>query len=275
MKDRDSRKAADPPPRRKPGAGSGGNVTVDRAFELLLLFSEDRPVITASQAAAELGITRSTAYRYLDSLSSYGFLAGDADGGGFRLGPRIAELARVARKGLGLSEVARPLMRELAERVHETILLTQRFDDRIVAVEREEEPDSRIRVAYERGHVLPLHAGSSAKVLLAFTAEKVVDELLGAADLTRFTRNTVTSPTRLKAEFKAIRRQGYAISDSEVDEGVIGVSAPLFAPDGSILAGLSAVGLAFRLTEDRLPEVIADVRQTAAAIADAYAGLGS
>src|SRR5947207_1825162 len=104
----------------------GRNATVDRAIDVLLLFDEEQPILTAEEVAERLGMSRSTTYRYLLSLRSYGLVEdGDAPGE-FRLGSVIFRLARTARKGLGLSEVALPVMRELVNQTGESALLTRR-----------------------------------------------------------------------------------------------------------------------------------------------------
>src|SRR5262247_3052676 len=149
------------------GPLSGRNTTADRAIDVLLLFDEDAPVLSAGEVAERLGMSRSTTYRYLQSLRSYELLEEDEIRGGFRLGSRVYELARIARKGLGLSEVALPLMEELRDQVGEAVLLTRRSGNQVVCIERVEGLRPT-RLSYERGQILPVHAGASAKVLLAF-----------------------------------------------------------------------------------------------------------
>ena len=249
---------------------SGRNATADRAIDVLLLFDDSSPVLSAVEVARRLNMSRSTTYRYLQSLRSYDLLEEDDEHGGFRLGPRVFELARVARKGLGLSEIALPVMHELGEQVDEAVLLTRRSGDQVVCVERVESSHP-IRLSYERGHLLPLHAGASAKVLLAFAEPAEIEQVLAHHKLDRFTDATVIDRRKLAAQLKDIRDQGYAISDGEVDTGVRGIAAPILQADGRVTAGLSVAGPAFRLTSERLPDVIAAVRAAAAKISDRLA----
>src|SRR5689334_25033022 len=101
------------------------NSTADRALDILTMFDDVHLVVSGSAVAERLGVARSTAYRYLQSLVSSRFLE-EAPGGGFRLGLRVMEIARLARRRYGLSEVALPVMTALAADVHETVLLTGR-----------------------------------------------------------------------------------------------------------------------------------------------------
>lgn len=248
---------------------TGGNSTADRAIDILLLFDDQHPVLSAGEVATRLGMSRSTTYRYLQSLRAYHLLEDDEARGGYRLGPKIFALARTARRGMGLLEIALPTMRTLAQETGEAVLLTRRSGAHVVCIERVESPSQRIRLSYERGQLLPLHAGASAKVLLAFADPDELDELLASSmPLHRYTDRTVTDPGRLRRQLERIRRDGYAVTSGEVDQGVRGVAAPIFAPDGGASAGLSVAGMAFRLTDDTLDRTIHLVRTAANAISN-------
>ena len=239
---------------------SSRNSTADRAIDLLLLFSDSRRVVTAAEVANDLGTSRSATYKYLQSLKTYGLLENDPNG--FRLGPTILALARLAQRGLGLSEVALPIMREVAMATNETVLLTRRHYDRVVTLEREEPARATIRLSYERGQVLPIHAGASAKVLIAFADEAEVDRILEAGPLQRFTSKTVTDPARLRLELNKIRAMGVATSYGELDEGVVGIAAPIFQ-GGAVVAGLSVAAVQFRTTKADILRMTDLVRRSA------------
>lgn len=85
-------------------ARAGRNATAERAIDLLLVFDEQHPVQSAAQVAKRLGMSRSTTYRYLQSLRSHGLLEMDVRRGTYRLGNRIIELASIARNGSDQAE---------------------------------------------------------------------------------------------------------------------------------------------------------------------------
>jgi DNA-binding IclR family transcriptional regulator len=246
---------------------SGRNTTADRAIDVLLLFSDNALVLSAGEVAERLDMSRSTTYRYLQSLRSYDLLEEDEVRGGFRLGPRVFELARIARKGLGISEVALPVMESLRDHIGEAVLLTRRSGNQVVCVERVESSNPT-RLSYERGHLLPVHAGASAKVLLAFAEPDEIEEVLTTTTFDRFTNATVTDPDELRKQLGLIRNRGFAYSDGEIDIGVRGVAAPIFSSDGRVAAGLSVAGLAIRMTDSTLPDVIEAVQVAARAISE-------
>ncbi len=111
---------------------------------------------------------------------------------------------------------------------------------------------------------LPLHAGASSKVLLAYKEEPFVDLFLKErAPLIRFTDATITDPVRLKSELGLIKKRGFAFSDQEVDSGVRGIGSPIRNHRGDVIAGLSIAGPAERIDDARLPRLIALVTGTA------------
>jgi DNA-binding IclR family transcriptional regulator len=235
------------------------NSTADRALDVLQLFSDSKLVWSATEISERFGVARSTGYRYLKGLVSAGFIE-ECDGG-FRLGPRVFELARLARKGLGLSEIAKPVMRALADEVGETVLLTRRSGAAVVCLELAESSHP-IRLSYERGHVLPINAGASAQILLAWTPADEVTNILSAAPLERFTQRTVTDPAELQARLALIRKQGFAVSNGELDTGVLGIAAPIRAANGTVGAAISVAALSSRVPKS-------ETRQMTKAVCDA------
>ncbi|MGI5169094.1 IclR family transcriptional regulator [Spirillospora sp. CA-253888] len=237
------------------------NSTADRALDILLLFDDSRPVLGGQEIADRLGVARSTAYRYLQSLLASGMVE-ETSPAGYRLGPQVFELARLARKGLGLSEAARPVMRELAAETGETVLLTRRTGAEVVCLERRE-ADRPVRLSYERGHVLPINAGAAALVLLAWAPGEVIDEIVEGAELPRFTGATLTDAGALRARLAEIRDAGVAVTRGELDPDVVGVAAPVRDAGGEVVAALSVAALAHHVPDERLPELTAAVGRAA------------
>ncbi|MFJ6651457.1 IclR family transcriptional regulator [Microbacterium sp. NPDC091313] len=249
------------------------NSTADRALDILGLFSEQKLTISAAELAAEFGVARSTAYRYLQTLMAAGFLE-ESPTGGFRLGLRVFELARLARRSYGLSDIALPLLRALADATGETALLTRRSGGRAICLERVESESQRMRLTYERGSALALNAGASAWVLLAWEPTDVVEALLAANPLSRYTDRTLTDREEILERLRAVRGQGFAVSYGELDPDAIGIGAPIFAPDGTVVAGVSVVAVQ-RRTEGLVDEIVDQVRSAAASITRSLALVGN
>jgi len=226
------------------------------------MFDETKSSIAASDVADQLGVARSTAYRYVQSLVASGFLE-EAETGKFRLGRRILELAVIARRGLDVGEIARPIMRRLCADLGETVLLTRLAGNAVVCLEREEASTQRVRISYERGQLLPINAGASAFVLLAWLDQPTLDDVLRQARLERFTSRTLTSAEALRKRLAETASQGFGLSQSELDENVLGVAAPIRSSDGKVHAAISMAAVSTRVPKSRLPRVIGKVQAAA------------
>lgn len=237
------------------------------------MFEEHRLTIGAAEVAEQLGVARSTAYRYVQSLSQSGFLE-EAESGRFRLGRRILELALLARRGLGLAEVARPVMRRLCADIGETILLTRLAGNAVICLEREEASTQRVRISYERGQIMPLNAGASAFVLLAWLDESALNRVLDGTKLESFTPRTLTTRKALTARLAETAKQGYGLSQGELDADVLGVGAPIRDSDRQVRAALSMAAVSTRVPKNRVPRVIENVRAAADEISEALVLLG-
>jgi DNA-binding IclR family transcriptional regulator len=254
---------------REPVASQGyrvRNSTADRALDILLMFGDDRLAVSANEVAGHFGVARSTAYRYLESLTSNGFLEENGAGSGFRLGPRVLDLARLARKGVGLSELAKPIMRKLVERTGTPAILTRRAGPAVVCLEREEAGQT-LRLSYERGQVLPINAGAAALALLAWAPDDEVDGLL-AAPLTRFTEATYTDSGKLRAHLAEIREQGYAIGRGELDPDVLGIAAPVRSESGRVVAAISIAALSHRVPDSKIDQYVTPVIEAAGQLSE-------
>lgn len=242
---------------------SRSSSTAENVLDVLLLFDATRPELTAEEISRLIGTPRSTTYRYIRTLRDKGFLERTAHDT-FRLGPRLLKFARLAVRQEDVGRIALPVMEELCRKTRETVLLTRLFDEHAVCVERVEAPQA-VRITFERGQIQPLHAGASSKILLAYLPEERVEKHL-AQPLQAFTPNTVTDLDELKDQLRQVRRQGYCLSESEVDDGATSVAVPILDRRRRLVAGLSVAGPTFRMDEAVIDRVLSQLRDAAATI---------
>ncbi len=96
--------------------------TSDRTITLLRLFTVERPQWTVEEAAHEIGMTISTAYRYFRSLSENGFICSYATGK-YVLGPAFMQYDRQIRMLDPLLIAAGPVMDEMDRKVPPSTVL--------------------------------------------------------------------------------------------------------------------------------------------------------
>ncbi|MFG1803162.1 IclR family transcriptional regulator [Micromonospora carbonacea] len=158
------------------------------------------------------------------------------DDGRYRIGLRLWEVGSLAPRGLGLREVALPVMEDLYEVTHENVQLAVRQDLEVVFVERIAGRHA-VPVLTRVGGRFALHATGVGLVLLAHAPAQ---ERVLSAPLRRYTDVTVTDAGRLRRCLADVRRTGYAVSDRQVTMDALSVAAPIRAPEG-VVAAISLV----------------------------------
>lgn len=237
------------------------NHTLEKGLDILSLFTLTTPELSALELRQRLAIPTSTVYRLLRSMKTKRWIEDDGNGK-YRLGLRLLELARVVRARLHIVDIARREMLRLSEKTGETMLLTALSGNQAVCIDLVEGRHA-VRVSMDRGVAMPLHAGASSVVLLAFLDEVRRDEILQTMSLKRYTPSTITDPKQLQRRLGRVRVEGYVFSDQEVDVGVRGIGAPVLDKQNQIIAGLSLVAPAPRIPDSRVGELSALVKAAA------------
>lgn len=214
------------------------NSVATRLFRVLEAFSAQRPALTLSAISRHSGLALTTTHRLVGELTKWGALERDVHGR-YRVGLRLYELAALAPRGTLLREVAMPHLGDLYEATHENVQLGVLDGRDVVYVERISGRDA-VRVSSRVGGRLPLHATGVGLVLLAHADHELQDAIL-AGPLERFTPHTISTAYRLRRELAEVRRNGYVISDRQIELSTLSVAAPVFDDTDTVTAALSVV----------------------------------
>jgi DNA-binding IclR family transcriptional regulator len=232
-------------------------------LQLLLAFNERQHTRQVPELAKAVDMPVSSVYRYLSVLRETGLME-DVGNGEYRLSRLFVGLARAAMAaGDSLEDLARPVLRSVAEASGETTLLIKRVGWSAVCVDRVESVHP-VRLQFDPGQPMALHQGSAARVLLASMPEPGRSKYLDSvSDLSKPRRDQIEN------DVDTVARTGWVESFGEVDEGIWGTSAAIF-DQGRVVAALGLAGPLYRLQEGRraeLIELIADgARQITAAL---------
>jgi DNA-binding IclR family transcriptional regulator len=227
-----------------------------RVLEILLQFSDSKPELTIDGLLETHDISLPSAYRYISLLREM-HLIEEHSKGTFVLSPRMLQLARAAEATLDYKVEAQPVLDRLTERTGETSLYLRRIDDAAVCIAIAE-TDHAISISFSPGHMMPLHAGAAAKILLS--------DLSGAKRELYLSRlkPPIAKKTRtsLIMELEQIRLGGYAESQGEVDDGVWACASSVRARNTQIGA-ISVVAPAYRVGTEKRREIGDAVRVAA------------
>jgi IclR family transcriptional regulator, pca regulon regulatory protein len=219
--------------------------SLDRGLAVIRAFGPDRERLSLSEVARATGLTRAATRRFLLTLVKLGYVRND--GREFSLRPRVLELGYAYLSGLGMPEVAAPHLEELVAQVRESSSISVLDGHHIVYVARV--PTKRIMtVSISVGTRFPAYATSMGRVLLAGMSQDDLDRYLAEADLEPITARTVTDPDRLREIVRDVAKQGYAIVDQELEEGLRAIAAPIHGAGGAVIAAINVSAHASRVS---------------------------
>ncbi|MEV6208146.1 IclR family transcriptional regulator [Kitasatospora sp. NPDC051914] len=246
--------------------------TVDRALTILASLG-DGPA-SLEQAAARIGVHKSTALRLLRTLQEHGFVHRQPDHR-YRLGGRLFGLAQQALEGIDIRQVAAPYLASLNERYGHTVQLAVLEDGAVLYLDRVEgrypavqagAPEAAGRI----GTRIPAAACAAGKVLLADLPEEQLTAFL--EDLDGSSTGAEPPDPRLRTELEAVRRRGWAADQGGYREAVDCVAAPIIGAEGRSIAVCTISAPARLAVEAELSRLLPELLCTAEAISLAYGG---
>jgi DNA-binding IclR family transcriptional regulator len=238
-----------------------GSQAIDRAARILVRLVESDEAVTLNGVMAETSLPKTTAARLLRALERNG-LAARRQGGGFRPGPVLVEYARRDASVGDLATIAWPFLEELGARTGETTNIGIPTPG---GVARLAQVDSNHPLGAGNwvGRRIPIHASSMGKVFMAFGAAQPP-----FGRLAKLGSGTITNVGDLLAELERVRRDGFATTWDELEEGLCSTAAPVRGSRGSVIAAVSASAPTVRTTRERLAELAVMVVEASAALSD-------
>lgn len=200
-------------------------------------------------------MSRASARRILLTLEALGYV--EADGRLFRLTPKILSLGFSYLTSLPFWNVAGPVMEDLVEVTHESCSAAVLDGTDIVYVARV--PTHKIMaINLSVGSRLPAFCTSMGRVLLSGLCEDELDKIIAASPLQAYTPRTLTAPADLHKAIAAVRKQGWAVVDQELEAGLISLSAPIRNRHGKIIAAINISGSAQRKSARQMLKTFLD-----------------
>jgi DNA-binding IclR family transcriptional regulator len=231
--------------------------SVQRAIAILKSFSFDRPERGVGDISLELGLHKSTVSRLMRTLERGGLLARSPGNKRYRLGIDLIGLAAQVVSHLDVREVARPILRQLADTCQESVNLSVLDSGQVINVEQFVPPNRQVSNIGWVGRRMLAHGTAAGKVLLAYVSDDDLDRIL-PCHLERFTPYTITDREQLRQELSRVREQGYAVAREELEEGLNAIAAPVRNHAGQVIATVSVAGPAYRVTPDLFSHLAAE-----------------
>jgi IclR family pca regulon transcriptional regulator len=229
-----------------------------RGLTVITAFGEGRAELTLTEAAEATGLARATARRALITLEHLGYVT--ARGRFFRLTPRVLGLGFPPLSRTTLSDIATPHLTTLSQLIHESASLGVSVGDAVQYAARVV-PSRIMSVNITVGARVPAYATSLGRVMLADVPEPPL------AEPAPLTARTLTDPAELRAALDRVRRDGYALVDGELEEGLRSIAVPVRDRGGRVVAAVNvAMHSSRRTAEECVTDVLPQLRATATRI---------
>jgi len=248
-------------------ANTAGVGLLKKAFQILDLFTDERPSWTQSELARDTQLARSTLSRLVRFLCATGYLMEQR--GRYTLGFAAIDLGRRAQLQFDLVGLCQSILEELSQATAETVILTG-YDDinaSVVCLAQIPSRQGGLRVFEQIGTAYPLHSGATSKAVLAFLPQRQIDTVL-AGDLTGVNPSSTMPADALRAQLAGVRANGFVVTHEETYPGVVGIAVPVLTPRHQPLGSVAIAAPTQRMNQaeiDAYAKLLVDAGRRAAA----------
>lgn len=238
-----------------------------KAIEILSLLKSDSSM-SLSDISKKINAPKSTTHGLLSTLFDFGFVEKTSVSGEYKLGYKLYEFGMAVAKQWKIIDVALPYLKKIVDELNETAHLATLSNDGEVFYIQKYESNRSIKIVSDVGSKLPAHCTGVGKVLLSYLDDKLLLDIVKSKGLKAFTKNTITNFEKLKEELKKIKKQGYAIDNEEIMDGLKCIAFPIYNHTGKVTYAISISGPVNRLSGDRFYEALKLVQKTSLEISE-------
>ncbi len=254
-------KASPKPKAQSSASAESGSSSVERVFDVLDLFSEQRPLLRSEDVCELLGYTRSTSYRYIKALADAGLIAA-VGGGSYSLGPRAIELERLLHITDPLLHAGQTAMPALLKNSPDSaFLLCTLYGEKVLCIHHEGPStlmyrDRKVTISRPRGLPFPLFSGAASLIILATLPAYRIKSLFlkHHHDIQKI--GLAQSWEEFRTVLADMRRRGYAFTAGGVNPFLGGLSVPIISKDdGAVLGSLTQVQSRDAYTQETMEDM--------------------
>ena len=217
--------------------------SVSRALDILNYFEAEEE-LGVSELAARMGLSKSSVYGLVNTLTAYGYLQ-QAENKRYRLGIRLFELGNIMHRRIDQRAEAKLLCAQLSEKLETTVHLAMHSAGDVIYIDKVNDPRSIISYS-QVGKRAPMYCTAVGKAMMAHLPESYREQFVYSREMRSATELTLVTRDGLDAELEAIRRRGYSLDKEELEKGICCIAAPVFDAYGEPQMAISASFLTAR-----------------------------
>jgi IclR family transcriptional regulator, pca regulon regulatory protein len=234
---------------------------LEKGLAVIEAFDDQHPRLTASQAGAHCGLTRTAARRYLLTLAHLGYVG--SDGKLFWLTPRILRLGHAYLESARLPRLVQPFLQRIAGGTQEVAYLGVLDGGETVYIARSG-AHRHMNTGYMLGSRVQAQVTAAGMAILASMGDAAADEWLALRTLGTYTPFTLSSTDALRAELARVRRQGWALSEQQMELNFRGIAVPLLDRNNLVHGAISiTMPINQETSEDAVKRVLPVLQEAA------------
>ncbi|WP_457600578.1 IclR family transcriptional regulator [Hydrogenivirga sp.] len=233
---------------------------VDHALRILFLIEKEPRTLENLQK--ETGLRAERIEKILATFVDKEWLSYHEESGSYMLGVKCFELGRAYFQHLDVRNLAKPILRDVVDKLKENAYLTTRIGYEVLYIEKHE-VEKEVGILSRFGRVLPMYASASGKIFLAYFDERELEDYFSKVKWVRHTAKT-KHPEEIRDELQIIRERGFSVNLGEYEEDVVSIAAPVFDYAGKVSYTVSVVAPAYRVPEELLLSRFREVTVSAA-----------
>jgi len=232
-----------------------------------------RRVASVSSIASDLSLPAPTIHRIAIELERLGYLEREPGSRQLTVSEPLVNLASNVLLAASGKAVVQAILRRLSEAVGEMCSLAVQVGDEVVYI-ASAEPQQDLMLSFRAGRKAPIYCTSSGRVFLAQLSDAELRTYLEGSRRKAHTSFTLTGASHIIREVRAVRAQGYALSNQEYILHIVGAAVPVTTPEGKLLAALSVSALNMRASIPDLRAFLPQLQRAAAELAACLVRIG-
>lgn len=209
--------------------------SLSRGLTILECIAASQTRVSASEIQKLTGIPNATLFRLLNILKGFGYVRYVKETKKYYLGPSVLHMGFAVLQNFEGREILRPLLHALAFELKKSVGLLFLDGNEMVYLERVRTPipiDHALDFHFSVGTRIPVYPSASGKAILAYLDPKKLHQI--AVQAKKKGIDVGKKSEKLFNCLTEVRRQGYAIYDNELNNGVRAIAVPVFSYEGIV-----------------------------------------
>ena len=238
--------------------------SVERGLAVLELLVDHDDGLQISSISQQLSLPLSATHRLLQALVNAHYVRQEALSERYLPTLKLGAMGLRLLSGTSVTEVAQPILDDLAHQTGELVRLAVVEDAEMIWVAKAQGATGAIRCDPISGHHVPLHTTGMGKAWLASMPEEEAIAMVEARgfDCELLGPNAIRTIAELRQEIRKTRELGFAFNDQESELGLSAIAMLIKERSKAdrVVGAVSIGGPSFRLDRERLVSFVDPLR---------------